>query len=164
VPFAETDLCAQGPPIWTTASAAGHDGHLTWSSRGDLGALAIGLLVVGAQHPEPLGHGLARLAQAGYSPQLQVGDPEHEDREQHVDAGHDEERGPVPDTERDQAERQRDGQQHEHQASHEGGHDAQGPGQPDPLDVVHQLALGQVDLVPDQLGHVLGRQGDEIPK
>ena len=67
------------------------------------------------------------------APQLHVGDPEHEDRQHHVGAGHDEERGPVPDTERDQAERQGDGQQHEHQASHEGGHDAQGPGQPDPL-------------------------------
>ena len=122
------------------------------------------MLVVVAQHLQPFGHGRARLAQPGQPPQPQVGDPEQEDREQHVGAGHDEEGRPVPDAQCDQAERQGDGQQDEHQAGHEGGHDAQRPGQPDPLHVGHQLGLGQVDLVPDQLRHVLGGQGDKIPE
>src|SRR5437763_10367484 len=129
VPLAEIDLCAQGPPIWTTASAPP---AMTVTSpglaRGDLGLLAVGLLAVAAEDPETLGHGLARLLQSGQPPQLQVGDPEYEDREQHVDAGHDQEGRPRPDAECDQAEPQRDGQQDEHQAGHEGSDAAQGPG------------------------------------
>src|SRR6185437_1294651 len=68
VPLAEIDLCAQGPPIWTTASAPP---AMTVTSpglaRGDLG-----LLAVAAEYPETLGHGLARLLQSGQPPQLQV--------------------------------------------------------------------------------------------
>ena len=52
----------------------------------------------------------------------------------------------------------------EHQAAGEGGHADQHRGQADPPYVFAQLALGQLDLVPDQLGHVLGGQGDEIPE
>src|SRR5882757_7927340 len=90
VPLAEIDRCAQGPPIWTTASAPpGMTVTSPGLGRGDRGALAVGLLAVVAQYPETLGHGLARLLQPGQALQLQVGDPEHGDRQQDVGAGHD---------------------------------------------------------------------------
>ena len=58
----EIDLCAQGPPIWTTASAPPAM-RVTSPGlvRGDLGLAAVGLLAVAAEYPETLGHGLARL-------------------------------------------------------------------------------------------------------
>src|SRR5439155_3739884 len=106
VPLAVIDRCAQGPPIWTTASAPpGITVTSPGLGRGELRALAIGLIIL-AQYPEALGHGLARLLQPGQAPQPQVGDPEREDREHHVGAGHDEEGRPGPDSECDQAERQ----------------------------------------------------------
>jgi hypothetical protein len=115
-----------------------------------------------AQHAQAFGHGLARFAQAGQPLQLHYGQAYPDAGQQDAGAGHDEERRPGPDAERDQAERQGDAEQDEHQAADEGGQPEPGHRDAHPARVALELGLGQVDLVPDQLGYVLGGQGDQV--
>src|SRR3984957_10012424 len=172
LPLALTVRWLHGPGSWTADSAFTTMrrvllGDLWLLAVADnLGAVAVGtdrrLVAVAAQHAEALGDRLAGPLQAGQALQPQDGDADRRAGQQHAGAGHDEERRPGPDAERDQPEGEGDAQQDEHQAAHEGGHAGQRPGQPAALQVPAQLGLGQVDLVADQLGHVLGGQGHEI--
>src|SRR5580704_10885779 len=152
LPLALTVRWLHGPASWTADSAfTTMTRVLPGLARGDLGLLAVaadlrtvavgtdrGLLAVAAQHADALGDRLPGPRQAGQVLQLQQRDAHRRAGQQHAGAGHDEERRPGPDAERDQPEGEGDAQQDEHQAAHEGGHAGQRPGQPDPPHVAAQ--------------------------
>src|ERR1700726_2991445 len=142
VPLALTVRWLHGPASWTADSAfTTMTRVLPGLARGDLGLLAVaadrgpvavgtdrGLVAVAAQHADALGDRLAGPLQAGQATQPQDGDADRRAGQQHAGAGHDEERRPGPDAQRDQPEGQGDAQQDEHQAAHESGHAGQRPG------------------------------------
>src|SRR5579859_305952 len=125
VPLALTVRWLHGPASWTADSAfTGMTRVLAGLAPGDLRLLPVaadpgtvpvgadrGVLAVAAQHAEALGDRLAGPLQAGQPPQPQDGDADRRAGQQHAGAGHDEERRPPPDAERDQAVREGDAQQ-----------------------------------------------------
>src|SRR5271169_2464781 len=124
VPLALTTRCVHGPASWTADSAFTTMARvLPGLARGDLGLLAVaadpgpvavgadrGLLAVAAQHGDALGDRLPGPRQAGHVLHLQHRDADRRAGQQRADPGHDEERRPGPDAQRDQAEGEGDAQ------------------------------------------------------